>query len=338
MSPKCNDWRKFTPEVNPKKIGIIGGKGSMGALLAKEFKKDGYAVQISDKNGAPTEATERSLCNLNLNIAKNSDVVIFSLPIDVFRKGINHTLGTGNQRGFRKKLFLDVSSVKESPLEELSKFKGPAIIGTHPMFGPKVTNFDGQNVAICPIRSRTKKWINWVEEFWKSRGANTIRFDPKEHDMTTPSVQFSVLMAVMLYGDTITETNVDLSKAGKIATPNSRLLSALVGRMLNTKSSPMYANLITENPYNLKFAKQFKKASQRIYALIKSQNTQGILEELQKISQRLPENYKNEGLKLSSFIQEAIAERKFFEEILKNRSAVEELLASEKTNRKPQKK
>ena len=59
MQYSLKNLHNYVPErVDPRRIGIIGGKGAMGQLLEREFKKDGYEVITTGENPT-TGATGR---------------------------------------------------------------------------------------------------------------------------------------------------------------------------------------------------------------------------------------------------------------------------------------
>ena len=64
--------------MEKKLIGIIGGKGEMGAYFAEFFERNGFEVIVSDRR---TKLTNKEL-------AKKADVVIVSVPIRVTEKVI----------------------------------------------------------------------------------------------------------------------------------------------------------------------------------------------------------------------------------------------------------
>ena len=69
-------------------IGVVGGTGEQGRGLARRFALAGHRVQIGsrDANRASEVANELGIANLtgsdNVNVVRNSDVVIIAVPWD----------------------------------------------------------------------------------------------------------------------------------------------------------------------------------------------------------------------------------------------------------------
>ena len=311
-----NNFHTYVPaHVEPKTIGIIGGHGAMGQLLAREFHKDGYRVLVTGENPA-SYATGRALLKLNRNLVKQSDVIVFAVPVPVIGKGVHKLLGGNHHRGLRGKLFLDITSTKVASLQAMAKIPGATIIGTHPMFGSNVKNFNGLNVFITPLRrnhyildARMEKWLEWVETFWKKRGAVVRRISAKEHDEVTPLVQGGVYLAVSLYAATLQAARADLRRVRDIATPNSTLLTALMGRMIRETSADIYLNLLLENENNIVLADLRAEHASRIATMLKNKDREGMTKFIQGLCDFQPDDFKKWGMDLTNHIQDEIAKR-----------------------------
>jgi len=340
-SLKDPNLQNFVPQkVSPKTIGIIGGKGAMGHWLAEQFHADeeDYTVRVSGED-ADIGMEGRTLTRVNEGIMRDSDVIVFSVPIQTLQEGVQHIVGTGNLRGMRGKLLMDLSSTKTAPLQTLSEVPGTSVIGLHPMFGPSVKDLKGQNIFMCPVYpdgdkypvlyQRLEKWIEWVEAFWKKRKANLQLITPEKHDKIVTYVQFAVLESVMLYASVLKELGADLSMIRNIATPNSHMMTGLVGRMLRQHTTGVYANLAAENPNNKAIAESFAKAAQDVLQRIEQGGTAIIQELLRELAGFQDPQFNKEGFEDTVLIQQALAQRSFVERALKNRERIETMLGEE---------
>lgn len=309
------------PRVEPKTIGIIGGRGAMGRLLAQEYEKEGYRVLVTGEDPA-TYITGRPLITLNRKLVQESDVIVLAVPVHVIGKGIHKTLGGQFRRGLRDKLIMDVTSTKSESMREMAKIPGATIIGTHPMFGPGVKNFKGQNVFVTPLRrnhyvldARLEKWLDWVESFWKKRGAIVRHISAEEHDRITPLVQGGVFTIVALYAAALRASNADLRLLKDIATPNSTLLTAMMGRMIRPNTLEVYLNILMGNEHNVAFAQAVADEAQKIANMLKGQDRDGVAAFIRKLSDNQPDDFNKSGHDLTVFIQEAIANRSEIENL-----------------------
>ncbi|MBI5148267.1 prephenate dehydrogenase/arogenate dehydrogenase family protein, partial [Candidatus Pacearchaeota archaeon] len=109
-------------------VGIIGGRGLLGKIFKKFFRKYGFKVLIS---GRKTKLT-------NIGLAKRADIIIVSVPIhstiSVIKEIAPYTR--------KEQLLMDFTSIKEEPIKEMLKSKA-SVIGLHPMFG-KVESLVGK--------------------------------------------------------------------------------------------------------------------------------------------------------------------------------------------------
>ena len=131
------------------KIAIIGGSGEFGRVFARLFKEDGHEVVITGRDVPKGERVAGELgvefSDDNIGAAKKADVVIISVYIDntlEVIKGVAPHVRPGS-------LLMDFTSVKIEPCEAMEKHadKKVEIIGTHPMFGPRVASLEGQAKA-----------------------------------------------------------------------------------------------------------------------------------------------------------------------------------------------
>ena len=74
----------------PKKIGIIGGSGALGAGLAKRWAKSGYQVVVGSRDNAKAQLAAQKLneeANVNSIVGKENklaaseaDLVVLTVP------------------------------------------------------------------------------------------------------------------------------------------------------------------------------------------------------------------------------------------------------------------
>ena len=226
VSPIRNQHNFVPQTVRPRRIGIIGGRGAMGQLLAREFAADGYDVLVTGEN-IEGQIVGRTLAALNRKLVRSCDVIVLAVPVHVMNGGLPEILRGGYWRGLRSKLILDITSTKSVAMEKLSHVVGASVIGTHPMFGPSVTQFGGLHVFVSPLRrghrildARLDKWVAWIEAFWKKRGVRVHHVAPAEHDQLVTCLQFAVLAATMLFAEVIRDSGIDIRRLREVYTPN----------------------------------------------------------------------------------------------------------------------
>ncbi|MCG8598690.1 MAG: prephenate dehydrogenase/arogenate dehydrogenase family protein [Verrucomicrobiales bacterium] len=327
-SPMINPHNYVGPPRNPKTIGIIGGEGQMGRMFAREFRKEGYRVRVTGEEAArrasrnpknPNEVN-RTLRRLNEAVVQEAEVIIIAVPIKVLSLGVKKLLGSRGCRGMRGKLVLDISSTKEEPLAALGKLRGPSIIGMHPMFGPGLRSLTGKNVVLTPtlqpsaqgktvMLKRLENWRSWVGDFWKKRGVNIVSLSAAGHDRVVPCLQFLVLNSVMCYGRALESSQVDLKILTKLATPNSSLVAATMGRMLSPNMIDTYVNLTFENEANIEAADAFEEAASSIADLVRRGDREAFESLLQSCSEFMSGEVGDELRNEAATIHELLATR-----------------------------
>ena len=85
-------------------------------------------------------------------------MVIVSVPIQATEAVIREVGPHVRKDG----LLMDVTSVKQMPLDVMLASTEASVVGTHPMFGPGVHTFQGQRVVVC--RGRGDAWWDWLTQ------------------------------------------------------------------------------------------------------------------------------------------------------------------------------
>lgn len=203
---------------NTETIGIIGGKGKMGASFAEYFEKKGFPVLIADID------TELS----NKKVAQKSDVVIITVPIKKTEEVIRE-IAPNMQKD---SLLMDFTSVKSAPLKAMMKYFDGSVLGCHPMFGPS-NLFPGQTIIFCP--GRGKKWQKRMEEIFSE--FSLVEISNEEHDKAMAYVQGLQHFLEIVFAKTTAESGLSKETLLNVASPIYRMQIALVARVLGQDSS-----------------------------------------------------------------------------------------------------
>lgn len=248
-------------------IGIIGGKGRMGSWFKNFFEKQGLKVIISDKD------TKLS----NIDLAKKSDIVIISVPIDVTKKVIEEI------KDYLKKsaLLTDIASLKSEVVEAMKKAKSGAL-GMHPLFGPLVTDLKNQTIVFCKVKNN--KWVNFLKRIFERNGAKIIEISPKEHDLQVAFLQSllhftNINFAYFLFKKKF-ESKFDF------LTPAFKLQSLVLGRILS-QNPKLYADIEMKNPYFKKILKDYLKETNEFAKIIEKKEYESFLKRFKKASSYL---------------------------------------------------
>lgn len=226
-------------------IGIIGGKGKMGAYFADFFARNGHEVIVSDI-GTPMT---------NKQLAQKADVVIVSVPIDQAEKVILEVAPLVKKSG----LLMDLTSVKMSPMECLKKTKA-SYIGCHPLFGP-TAGIHGQTFIVCP--GSGKLWEFWLKRILESNGVIVRELSAKKHDEFMSYIQTLTHFSHIAFADALRKSGIPIKEFIKYPSPVYMLELYLMGRILN-QDPKLYANIQIENPLNVKAVESYLKSCRQL--------------------------------------------------------------------------
>ena len=252
-------------------IGIIGGTGGIGRWFARFFKKEGYAVHVSGrKTGMDMD-----------EMAEKCPVVIVSVPISA-------TVQVIKQLGPRMKkesLFMDLASLKTEPVTAMLKSSISEVIGLHPLFGPNIRFMSGKNVAVCPVR--TKKWLPWLAEILKRRGAHIIETTPEKHDEAMAIVQGLTHLNTITMGLILGDTGRKLSELKKFSTPIFDTKTSIIKKIF-AGNPGLYAEIIAFNPHIHKILDLYIKDLSELKSLIDRMDTKGLTELMENRFRNFP--------------------------------------------------
>ncbi|KKP39067.1 MAG: hypothetical protein UR28_C0010G0050 [Candidatus Peregrinibacteria bacterium GW2011_GWF2_33_10] len=214
-------------------IGIIGGRGALGAYFAKLFRNGDVKVLISDLN------TKLS----NEELIKKSDIVIFSVPLHLATEII-----AKNIKFLRKdQLVMDFTSLKSLQIKEMLKSKAQ-VIGMHPMFGPSILSPKNQIVLYSPARTiLEKKFVKFIKSF----GFIVEKIDPQKHDKLMSIVQVLIHFKAIVLGKALENLKIDIKDTLKVASPAYQMELAMVGRIF-AQDPNLYGAIEIMNPESKK--------------------------------------------------------------------------------------
>lgn len=234
-------------DVAQRTVAVVGGHGQIGRILVRLFGDLGHRVLVSDVDTTLSAA----------DAAAAADVTIISVPIDVTEQVIRdvgpHVPADG--------LLMDVTSVKESPVNAMLASTGASVLGTHPMFGPSVHSLQGQRVVLC--RARGDAWANWVAEMFAARGLTITEATPAQHDRAMSMVQVLTHFQTQVLGLTLARLGVPLDESLRFTSP-AYMLELYVTARHFAQSPGLYGPIEMRNPRTADVTAAFASAAREI--------------------------------------------------------------------------
>ncbi|MFB1014946.1 MAG: chorismate mutase/prephenate dehydrogenase [Alteromonadaceae bacterium] len=237
VSQDASGYQCINPHCN--KVVIIGGKGQLGSVFVDLFQRSEYQVEVLEREDWPNSD----------NILANTSLVIVAVPISLTSKVI------GKLKALPKDCILaDVTSIKESPLNEMMKIHQGPVVGLHPMFGPDVTGLIKQTIIACDGRFPDK--YNWLLQQFKVWGAKVYPVTAHEHDNAMAMVQVMRHFSTITYGYHLMAEGADISQLVDMSSPIYRLELIMVGRLF-AQDPILYSDIIFSNADNVAMMKRF---------------------------------------------------------------------------------
>jgi prephenate dehydrogenase len=271
----------MSAEEKRTKIAIIGGTGEFGRLFARFFVEDGHEVVITGRNVEKGERIAGSIgvkfTDDNVSAAKNSDIVIICVPIENTVEVIEEVAPKVRPGS----LLMDFTSVKVEPVQAMKEnaLEGVEIIGSHPMFGPRVASLEGQIVILTPVKG--KKWMSFMEDFFTKNKARVFTSTPDEHDRVMAVVQGLTHFSYITTASTIKKISSNVEKSRRFASPVYELMLDFIARIVG-QNPRLYASIQMHNPYVGEVHETFIKEAERLKEIVKNQDVNGFVKTMSK--------------------------------------------------------
>ncbi|MFH1788357.1 MAG: prephenate dehydrogenase [Candidatus Altiarchaeota archaeon] len=228
------------------RAAVVGGYGGMGRVFASLLKSEGFDVVVS----GPTESKGRrasgelgvEYVSDNVSAVSGADVVVVSVPIDETVRVIEEV---GPKVG-KGALIMDVTSIKKVPCDAMAKNcgKGVEILGTHPIFGPRVGKIDGQVFVLTPVREG--KWTKKIRAMLAKHKARVHESTPEKHDKVMAVVQGLTHFTYISLGKTLEELGFDIKESRNYSSPIYEMMLDMVGRIIG-QDPKLYAEIQMRN-------------------------------------------------------------------------------------------
>lgn len=226
--------------MTKKTVGIIGGNGKMGKQFGCVFRNLGFNVIVSDV-GTKLK---------NSDLAKRSDILVFSVPLHLSEKIIRKEIKNCKRKD---QIILDLSSLKKRQMDAMKVAKGDCV-GLHPLFGPAHKSFKDLTIIICSGKCK-KSSFDLIKNLFRKTGAKIVVMTPEEHDKTMALIQVIPHLKTILSGELIKFLGMNPSKLYEIGTPVYKAELSIIGRIFS-QDGDLYSAIISENPYSKKIIKQ----------------------------------------------------------------------------------
>jgi chorismate mutase / prephenate dehydrogenase len=277
--------------IEPKRVAVIGGRGQMGQLLVRLFGELGHELLIADLE-TPLRPEQA---------AASADVCIISVPIQSTVATIERLAPLVRPGA----LLVDVTSVKQAPLEAMLRCSPASVAGTHPMFGPGVHTLQGQRVVLC--RGRGEAWTHWLVQMLQARGLVVTEADAAEHDRAMALVQVLTHFQTQVLGWVLARSGVPLEQSRRFTSP-AYLMEAYVTARHFAQDPALYGPIEMLNPGTQRVTSEFQRAARELSEILDSRDQARFSAMFEEVRAYFGD-FTSEALEQSSFLIDRLVER-----------------------------
>jgi chorismate mutase/prephenate dehydrogenase len=272
-------------------VAVVGGRGAMGALVARMFADLGHSVLVTDLETdlKPGDAAEVA------------DVTVISVPIDETEKVIQEV----GPRLRPESLLMDVTSVKSEPVRSMLAATRASVVGTHPMFGPSVHSLQGQRVVVC--RGRGDHWVQWVSSMFTARGLAVVEATPEHHDRMMATVQVLTHFQTQVHGLTLARLGAPLAESLRFTSP-AYLMELYMGARHFAQSADLYGPIEMTNPATPGVTATYLEAANEVAGILASGDRDRFRDMFAEVKAFLGP-FTVEALEQTSFLIDRLVER-----------------------------
>lgn len=257
-----------------QRITIIGGSGQMGQWFARELSASGHQVCAFGNKDWP----------LAQKLLGDADLVLVSVPIEKTVEVIQRAA----QYLKPSTAIADITSVKTEPVQAMMEYHKGAVMGLHPMFGPKVESFAQQIIVVC--RGRNDERFQWLLDLFKAKGSNLVESTPKEHDKMMVIIQAMRHFARFSLGVFLAEENIDIQRSLLMASPTYRQEIDILKRLF-AQSSHLCADIMLATEERCESIVTLAETYSRLAKLVAEKDREALIKEFEST-----QNFFNQAL------------------------------------------
>jgi len=267
------------------RVGIIGGAGAMGKWFARLLLAESMEIILSGRSQEKLRLVGNELgvpITTNIEVVKQSDVVIISVPPDTFETVVEEIAPFTR----KNQIIVDVTSIKTAPVEVMHRYiKNGIILGTHPVFGPGAKNLSNHNIVLTPVNDEELKLAEKVKTWLETKGAHISIMSPREHDSIMTVVLGLAHFIAIVAADTLLSFD-NFAEMKKIGGTTFKVLYTLVESVVS-EDPQLYASLQMSFPDIGKVESLFLDNTKLWAEMVKVQDAAGFSQRMNALREKL---------------------------------------------------
>lgn len=241
-----------------QQVLVVGGRGKMGAWLARYFNAQGHRVSIFDPAGsldgfASTRSLEEG--------CETAEVVVLAVPLSESAAVYESVLAaTGDRPDL---LIADIFSVKSQIIAAARRAAsaGRRVVSLHPMFGPTVYLLSGRTMLVCgcgcPEASADARRL------FEGTSLSLVELPIEDHDaLIAPILGLSHLVN-LLFAGALREGGLSHGDLRRISSTTFERQSESA-REVCQENPELYFDIQRMNPFSVRIYEHVQSALDRI--------------------------------------------------------------------------
>jgi prephenate dehydrogenase len=273
--------------ANLNSLLVIGASGGIGNAFCRKVAP-AYQVIALDRDGDSIEPADQVLQadvtdrqSLAVLDEVSFDAIVVALPTALAEAVVENVIepyGDG-------KLVVDFFSEKKAFHDRVRRATVEvAHVGIHPMFAPSL-DWTNQNVLLTPSRVADPR-AQALFDHVKTWGANTIHLEPEEHDQLLGVIQSAVHASVIAYATVLSQSDVDFQFLDEISTPASRVMWAMVARMIDNDPA-VYWEIQSLNAHSAEFRTRLSDALESLDDMVRDDDERSFLDLFETVGEKM---------------------------------------------------
>lgn len=264
---------------------VVGGTGAVGSMFVDLLVGAGSEVGIVDRTEDPllqepgVRFLRGDVTAIGPRLARElgeADLVVLAVPEPVALACARQVADAMREGA----LLVDTLSVKSRIVDEVRDGRADIeLLSLNPMFAPSL-GIQGRPVAAVEVRDgpRAKELLRLLE----SRGGRVVRVGADEHDRLTSGAQALTHAAVLAFGSSLAELDLDIRQLTAIAPPPHAMLLALLARIASG-TPEVYWDVQAANPRAAAARQALARSARRLGDLIDGADEDAFAAELDRL-------------------------------------------------------
>ncbi len=267
-----------------RKVAVIGASGRMGSWFANYFARQGMQVSTFDiRNDLQSSSTNIQVATSINNCVATADLVFVCIPVNI----TPHVIRECTKSMKAGAVIAEISSVKQKTFLALKRVRSdlqPLCI--HPMFGPGADEKKDIKVLLIPVRNE-KAELKIANETFHNAMMKVIP-NPRMHDRSIAIILGLTYFTNITFAKLISKNDLVLLKQVSGTTFG---LQSLLAESILTDEPDLILALIKDNPFALKFIREYISVALANAKLISTKNTKCLKDELRKTKSKLEKDH-----------------------------------------------